>query len=134
MKGTKVKNINFFRSSKYIGEKFEEDKEKLTTFYNDNGFKDFTILSDSLYPISEDRVGLFIRIDEGTQYYLRNIEWVGNSVYKKEYLERVFNVEKGSVYNQTLINDRLNGSAGAQDAVSSLYQDYGYLFSQVNPC
>lgn len=133
MKGTKVKNINFFRASKYIGEKFEEDKEKLTTFYNDNGFKDFTILLDSLYPISEDRVGLHMRIDEGTQYFLRNIEWVGNSVYKKEYLNRVFNVEKGSVYNQTLINDRLNGSAGAQDAVSSLYQDYGYLFSRLTP-
>ncbi len=51
MKGTKKKNINFFKPSKYIGEKYEEDKEKLITFYNDNGFKDFTILSDSLYTI-----------------------------------------------------------------------------------
>ncbi|MBP1667147.1 MAG: bamA [Bacteroidetes bacterium] len=44
MKGTKQKNLNFFKPSKYIGEKYEEDKEKLLTFYNDNGFKDFTIL------------------------------------------------------------------------------------------
>ena len=51
MKGTKKKNLNFFRSSKYIGEKYDEDKDKLYTFYNDNGFKDFTILSDSLYPV-----------------------------------------------------------------------------------
>jgi outer membrane protein insertion porin family len=133
MKGTKQKNFNFFRSSKYIEEKFTEDKEKLTTFYNDNGFKDFTILSDSLYNISEDRVGLKIRIDEGKQYYLRNVDWVGNSVYRKEDLEKVFNVDKGSVYNQTLISDRLNGTAGAQDAVSNLYQDYGYLFSRLTP-
>jgi outer membrane protein insertion porin family len=133
MKGTKKKNLNFFRSSKYIGEKFQEDKDKLTTFYNDNGFKDFTILSDSLYPISDDRIGLLIRIDEGKQYFLRNVDWVGNSVYKKEDLEKVFNVKKGSVYNQSLISDRLNGSAGAQDAVSSLYQDYGYLFSRLTP-
>jgi outer membrane protein insertion porin family len=133
MKGTKEKNLNFFRSSKYIEEKFIEDKDKLTTFYNDNGFKDFTILSDSLYTISEDRVGLKIRIDEGTQYVLRNINWVGNSVYRKEDLEKVFNVEKGSIYNQTLISDRLNGTAGAQDAVSNLYQDYGYLFSRLTP-
>ncbi len=132
-KGTKKKNWNFFRSSKYIDEKYDEDKDKLITFYNDNGFKDFTILSDSLYPISEDRVGLQIRLEEGEQYFLRDVEWVGNSVYRKEALERVFNVEEGTVYNQSLINDRLNGSAGAEDAVSSLYLNNGYLFSRLTP-
>ena len=86
-----------------------------------------------LYNISEDRVGLKIRIDEGKQYFLRNVDWVGNSVYRKEDLEKVFNVDKGSVYNQSLISDRLNGTAGAQDAVSNLYQDYGYLFSRLTP-
>jgi outer membrane protein insertion porin family len=133
MKGTKKKNFNIFRASKYIGEKFTEDKDKLTVFYNDNGFKDFTILADSMYPISEDRIGLKIRIEEGKQYFLRNVDWVGNSVYRKEDLEKVFNVKKGSVYNQSLIGDRLTGAAGAQDAVSNLYQDYGYLFSRLTP-
>jgi outer membrane protein insertion porin family len=133
MKGTKKKNMNFFRASKYISEKYEEDKDKLFTFYNDNGFKDFAIVSDSLYTISEDRVGLKIRVEEGKQYFLRNIDWVGNSVYRKEDLGKVFNVKKGSVYNQSLISDRLNGTAGAQDAVSNMYQDYGYLFSRLTP-
>lgn len=133
LKSTKVRNWNIFRASKYIGDKFEEDKVKLATFYNDNGFKDFTILSDSLYTMSEDRVGLKIRIDEGQQYFLRNVNWVGNSVYRKEDLASVFNVKKGAVYNQSLIDDRLNGSAGAQDAVSNLYQDHGYLFSRLTP-
>ncbi len=133
MKGTKQKNLNFFRVSKYIDEKYKEDKDKLTSFYNDNGFKDFTILSDSLYTISEDRVGLLIKVDEGNQYFLRNIDWVGNSVYRKEDLNKVFNVKKGSVYNQSLILDRLKGTSGAEDAVSNLYLDYGYLFSNLTP-
>jgi outer membrane protein insertion porin family len=133
LKSTKVKNLNFFRASKYISEKFTEDKVKLTTFYNDNGFKDFVILSDSLYTVSDKRVGLKIKIDEGKQYFLRNVDFVGNSVYKKEILKKQFNVEKGAVYNQSLIDDRLNGSAGAQDAVSNLYQDNGYLFSRLTP-
>jgi outer membrane protein insertion porin family len=133
MKGTKKMNLNFFKASKYIDEKYEEDKEKLKTFYNDNGFKDFTIISDSLYKISDDRVGLRIKIDEGNQYFLRNVSWVGNSVYRQEDLGKVFNVEKGSVYNQSLILDRLTGSSGAEDAVNNLYLDYGYLFSQVVP-
>ena len=133
MKSTKVKNFNFLRASKFIKEKFTEDKEKLVTFYNDNGFKDFTILSDSLYTISENRVGLKIRLEEGKQYFLRNVDWVGNSVYNKEILTKQFNVDKGSVYNQSLIEDRLNGAAGASDAVSNLYQDNGYLFSRLTP-
>jgi outer membrane protein insertion porin family len=133
LKSTKVKNLNFFRASKFISEKFIEDKEKLTTFYNDNGFKDFTILWDSLSTVSEKRVALKIGIDEGKQYFLRNVNWVGNSVYRKEDLSKVFNVAKGSVYNQSLINDRLNGGSGAQDAVNNLYQDHGYLFSRLTP-
>lgn len=133
LKKTKVKNLNFFRASKFIENLFEEDKLKLITFYNDNGFKDFTILKDSLYPTVENRVGLIIKVDEGDQYFLRDVSWVGNSVYPKEFLEARFNVKKGSVYNQSLIDDRLNGSGGAQDAVSSLYQDYGYLFSRLTP-
>jgi outer membrane protein insertion porin family len=133
MKNTKKKNMNFFKASKYIEGKFDEDKIKLTKFYNDNGFRDFTVISDSLYPVSEDRVGLKIKIDEGKQYFLRDVNWIGNSVYRKEDLDRVFNVKKGSVYNQSLISDRLNGSDGAEDAVSSLYLDYGYLFSRLTP-
>jgi outer membrane protein insertion porin family len=133
LKDTKIRNINIFHSSKFITEKFNSDKEKLTTFYNDNGFKDFTILSDSIYPISEKRIGLVIKIDEGKQYFLRNVDFVGNSVYRKEDLKKVFNVQKGAVYNQSLIEDRLNGSSGAQDAVSNLYQDNGYLFSRLTP-
>jgi len=133
MKGTKKKNLNFFKPSKFIDEKFSEDKEALITFYNDNGFRDFTILSDSLYKISDDRIGLLIKIDEGDQYYLRSVNWIGNSVYRKEDLDRRFNVEKGSVYNQSLILDRLTGAGGAQDAVNNLYLDYGYLFSQIVP-
>jgi outer membrane protein insertion porin family len=133
LKSTKIRNINIFHASKFISEKFKEDKEKLTTFYNDNGFKDFTILSDSLYTVSDKRVGLKIKVYEGKQYFLRDVNWVGNSVYKKEDLKKVFNVEKGTVYNQSLIEDRLNGTAGAQDAVSNLYQDNGYLFSRLTP-
>jgi outer membrane protein insertion porin family len=133
MKNTKKKNLNFFKASKFISEKYEEDKDKLYTFYNDNGYKDFKILSDSLYPVSEDRVGLVIKVDEGKQYFLRDINWVGNSVYRKEDLEKILNIEKGSVYNQSHLEDRLNGAAGAQDAVSNLYQDNGYLFSRLTP-
>ena len=130
MKGTKEKNWNFFRASKYIEDKFAEDKEKLYTFYNDHGYKDFTILSDSVYRISSDRLGLLIKVDEGRQYFIRNITWVGNSIYPTRLLDQVLNIEKGSVYNKSLLNKRLKID---EDAVSSLYLDNGYLFSNLTP-
>ncbi|NLA48386.1 MAG: BamA/TamA family outer membrane protein, partial [Bacteroidales bacterium] len=37
------------------------------------------------------------------------------------------------VYNQSLILDRLKGLSGSENAVSNLYLDYGYLFSQLTP-
>jgi outer membrane protein insertion porin family len=130
LKGTKVKNINFFRSSKYIASKYIEDKDKLTTFYNDNGFKDFTILTDSVYRISDSRVGIVIKIDEGKQYFIRDIKWVGNSIYPTQLLDRALNMKKGSVLNQTMLDERLTVK---EDAVNSLYLDNGYLFSRLTP-
>ncbi len=129
-KGTKIKNLNFFRSSKFISSKYTEDKDKLTTFYNDNGFKDFTILSDSIYPVSDSRVGLVIKMDEGKQYFIRDIKWVGNSIYPTAILDRALNIKKGSVLNQTLLEERLTIK---EDAVNSLYLDNGYLFSRLTP-
>lgn len=130
MKGTKIKNWNFLRSSKFIADKYLEDKDKLYTFYNDNGFKDFTILSDSVYPVSEDRVKVVLRVDEGNQYFLRNVNWVGNSIYPTQLLDRSLNIKKGTVFNQTLLSKRLSLD---EDAVNSLYLDNGYLFSRLTP-
>jgi outer membrane protein insertion porin family len=130
MKNTKKKNLNFFKPSKYISDKFEEDKQSLITFYNENGFRDFTIISDSIKPVSEERIAMIIKVDEGDQYYIRNIDWVGNSIYSKEQLDYKLGIEKGEIYNQTHIDERLTVD---EDAVNSLYLDNGYLFSQVIP-
>ena len=130
MKNTRQKSINFFKPSKYITGKFEEDKLSLYTFYNESGFRDFTIISDTIKNVSEDRIAMVIKVSEGDQYYIRNINWVGNSIYTKEQLDYKFGIKKGEIYNQTHIDDRLSV---AEDAVNSLYLDYGYLFSQMVP-
>ena len=130
MKNTRQKSINFFKPSKYISEKFEEDKLSLLTFYNENGFRDFAILSDTIKKVSDDRIAMIIKVTEGDQYYLRNINWVGNSIYSKAELDRQLGIKKGEIYNQTNIENRLTID---EDAVNSLYLDYGYLFSQLVP-
>ncbi len=130
MKETKQKDFNIFKPSKYIASKFEEDKFKLAEFYNENGFRDFEVLADSTYTLEDNRIGLAIKVHEGPQYILRSVDWVGNSVYPKEILIRQLKIEPGTIYNQTLLDKRLRDD---EDAVSSLYLDNGYLFSQVVP-
>lgn len=130
MKNTKQKDLNIFKGSKFIEDKFEEDRSSLVDFYNENGFRDFTILGDSTYTIEDGKMALVIKVSEGNQYYLRHVDWVGNSIYTKEQLGRVFNFPEGEVYNQSMIYKRLIED---EDAVNSLYLNYGYLFSRLTP-
>jgi outer membrane protein insertion porin family len=130
MKNTKKRNLNFFKASKYIEDKYAEDKKSLVTFYNENGYRDFEILNDTVYPVEEDRVVMELELEEGIQYYFRDITWTGNSIYPREYLSAVLNIEKGDVFNTTLLEERLTMD---EDAVSSLYLDNGYLFSNMTP-
>ncbi len=130
MKETKQKDLNIFKGSKFIQEKYDEDRTKLVEFYNENGFRDFRVLGDSTYALEDGKMVLVVKVNEGNQYYLRNVDWVGNSIYTKDQLTRVFNFPSGEVYNQTMIDKRLNVD---DDAVSSLYLNYGYLFSRLTP-
>ncbi len=133
LKNTKEKKFyKIFTSSKYNRTKFEEDKEALITFYNTQGYRDATIVSDSVYKISEDRLGIILTVDEGQQYYYRNITWTGNYLYDDEYLARVLGIEKGDVYDQEELAKRLTYNPAGVD-VSALYQNDGYLFSNIEP-
>ena len=132
LKDTKQKDLNPFKGSKFIEDKYKADREKLIKFYNENGFRDFRIVKDTSYTSAEDegKLRLVVTVNEGNQYYLRNVDWVGNSIYTKDQLNRVFNFPGGEVYNQTMINKRLIED---EDAVNSLYLNYGYLFSRLTP-
>ncbi|MCK4700762.1 MAG: BamA/TamA family outer membrane protein, partial [Bacteroidales bacterium] len=130
MKNTKKKNLNIFKASKYIPEKLKEDKASLNELYNEFGYRDFEILSDSVYTVSEDRVGMVIEVDEGNQYFHGDIKWVGNTKFPSELLNKVLGIKPGDIYNQTLLEERLFYD---EDAVNSVYMDNGYLFLQISP-
>ena len=131
IKDSKEKTFrNFLKSSKYIEEKWNEDKLTLIEKYNEKGYRDALVLSDSIEQVSEDRVNIHVKVKEGNQYFFNNIDWVGNTVYTGYWLQRVLGIKKGDVYNQTLLDKRLSSD---DDAVSNQYLDKGYLFFNVNP-
>ncbi|MFD2512751.1 outer membrane protein assembly factor BamA [Pontibacter locisalis] len=134
LKKTKEKRFyKIFTSSKFQKDEFENDKEALISFYNSEGYRDATIVSDSIYRISDDRLGIKITVDEGNRYYYRNITWNGNYIYDDAYLSRVLGIEKGDVYNQQELEKRLTYNPTGGIDVSALYQNDGYLFSNIEP-
>ena len=135
-KKTHQKGINIFRATKLKRKEYEEDKELLIDFYNSRGYRNATIIRDSIYPINEKRLGIDLEVSEGNKYYIRNVSWVGNSVYETEGLQQMFGVKKGDIYDKKTMHKQLGiGKETDPEAtsVSSLYQNEGYLMSQIEP-
>ena len=124
--------LNFFNTSKFIEDEFEEDKENIIAFYNSRGYRDATIVSDSIYFVDSDEIHVDLEIDEGQKYYFRDIIWTGNYVYPDSLLDKVLGIKKGDVYDLELVQKKLTFDPTGTD-ISSLYMDDGYLFFQVNP-
>ncbi len=128
---TKVKR-KIFASSKLLRNEYAEDKKKLVQYYNTLGFRDAVVVKDSIWREEDGDLLIHITVNEGRRYYFRNIEWKGNSIYDTPTLSSVLGIEKGAVYNQELLENRLRFSQDGRD-VSTLYMDNGYLFFQVEP-
>lgn len=130
MKKTKERKfINIFKSKKFIREEYAKDKGLLVDKFNEKGFRDAEVVSDSVVTYKENRVDVYLKVKEGKRYYFRNITWVGNTIYTSDGLSRTLGIKRGDVYNQKLLNERLMTD---EDAVSSLYLDNGYLFFNVD--
>lgn len=131
MKKTHEKSfVNMFRSKKFLPEKYAEDKDLLTEKLNAWGYRDALITSDSIETIDDKHVNVHLNIYEGKKYYLRNVSWVGNTVYNSDLLDRILQMKRGDVYDQTLMNKRLTSD---DDAIGNLYYNNGYVFYRLNP-
>ena len=134
-------SVLFWQNTKFKEEEYEEDKDNLLDFYNSKGFRNANIISDSIYRMEVKnpkikRMGIHIDLSEGNKYYIRNVTWIGNSRFDTEMLQRILAVNKGDTYDKKSIHKRLGvGKEQNPDdmSVSSLYQNEGYLMSQVEP-
>lgn len=135
-KKTHQKSLNFFRNTKLNEEDYKEDKNLLIDFYNSQGYRNATIISDSVYSINPERIGIHIDLSEGEKFYIRDIKWIGNSIYPTDELQQIFGVKKGDTYDKKSMHKRL-GIGREMDpdgmSVSTLYQNNGYLMSQIEP-
>ena len=109
---------NMFKAKKFTPERYDEAKKALIDKYNELGYRDATILEDSVWTVDEKHVNVFVKVDEGQRYYLRNITWVGNTVVTSDWLDYSLGMKKGDVYNQKLMKKRLSED---DDAIGNYY-------------
>lgn len=133
MKETKSKNFwRFWKVSKFIDENYETDKQNIIAKYNEIGYRDAKIQKDTTYLNSDNTMTIEITIDEGETYKFGDITFTGNTVYSSQELFQRLGIKKGDVFDQSILDARLFGSAEGTD-VSSLYLDDGYLFFTPTP-
>ena len=121
---------SFLKSKKFTDERYKTAKQNLIDKYNELGYRDMTIVEDSVWNVDENHVNIYMKIDEGQKYYIRNITWVGNTVISSDDLNRMLGMKTGDVYNQKQLNKRLSE---ADDAVGNYYWNNGYLFYRLDP-
>ena len=124
------KFTNMFKAKKFTDERYKEAKQALIEKYNELGFRDATIIEDSVYTFDDKHVNILVKVDEGEKYFVRNITWVGNTVVTTDYLNAVLGMKKGDVYNQKHIDKRLKED---EDAAGNYYYNNGYVFSGIEP-
>ena len=135
MKNTKQKNIlRVFKRSKYIEADYKEDLQSVVDKYKEKGYRDARILSDTLTKSNDNTISLKIGVEEGEKYYYGSINFLGNTIYSDEQLNRVLKIKKGDTYNGIELEKRIadNSDPDAFD-LTNLYQNNGYLFSTITP-
>lgn len=136
MKKTNEKSWrNFFKTKKFLEEEYEKDKGFLLDKYNEKGYRDAIIVSDSVSQVEvgrkkKNRVNIDIDVEEGDKYYFGDIKWVGNTVYPSDYLSMRLGIKKGDVFNQKILDKRLFDN---DEGMNNVYLDNGYLFFNLEP-
>ncbi len=121
---------NFFRTKRFVEDNYRNDLRTLIEKYNERGYRDAYIVEETVIKNDDNSVDVKIIIEEGSRYYFGNITWIGNTIYPGEFLSYLLRIEKGDIFNQTRLDERLTMD---DDAVLNQYMDNGYLFSSVIP-
>ena len=135
----------FWKKSRYIESDFQEDLDKVISYYNEQGFRDARIVSDTVWTVAQEdlkisekkkqkqeRLKVKVNVFEGEKYYFRNITFAGNTIYSDEVLSRSLRIDKGDPYNRKLLEQNLTYNPSGTD-ITSLYMDNGYLFFRATP-
>ena len=80
-------------------EKVAKGLENLRKAYGGQGYINFTSVPDTKFNDEKKTVDLTIDVDEGKQFYVRRIEFQGNTTTRDKVIRREIALEEGQIYN-----------------------------------
>ncbi len=128
LKETKERKWYNFWVKSFNDKLLEEDKALLTTFYQNQGYRDFHVVQDTLIVDEEkNSLNLVVTINEGEKYQYRNFTFEGNKIASIDELTILLGLKEGDDYSQE------DFEKAVFENMMSIYNDKGYIFSNVNP-
>ena len=104
-----VSNVKALRNLFPIkdGDIFSKDKvakglENLRKAYGEQGYINFTSVPETRFDDDKKLIFLDIDVDEGKQFYVRRIEFQGNTTTRDKVIRREIALEEGNIYNSRL--------------------------------
>ena len=117
----------FSSRDQYSRQKLAADLETLRSFYLDNGYINFDILSTQV-TISPDKRHVYITINlhEGEKYTVSAVNIQGETMIAREKVEALISVAPGDIFSRKELTE-------SSRRISEAIGDVGYAFANVNP-
>jgi len=126
---SKPKGMFSFISKKglYNQQEIENDSERIRVTYIDNGFLDVKVSKPEI-TYSDEEKGYIItfKIDEGEQFKVSEISFVGDMIVPEEELRAILELKSGEIFRGSLLAKDIDG-------LTTFYGDKGYAFANVEP-
>ncbi len=105
--------------------KLQEDVDRLTAFYYDNGYLNVQIAPPQVVR-SGEKITIVITIDEGTPYRVGRIEIEGNLKFPRRDLRKRLTMKSGQLFRGSALQRQVL-------ALSDFYSNRGYAYVNVDP-
>ncbi|HXS73319.1 MAG TPA: outer membrane protein assembly factor BamA [Rhodanobacteraceae bacterium] len=114
-------------NDQYSRDKLSGDLEKLSSFYLDRGYADFSVDSAQV-SISPNKQSVYIAaaIKEGDVYQMSGVHLLGDLILPEQSLRGLLRIKAGDTFNRHSIEL-------SSDAITSVLANIGYAFAKVTP-
>ena len=123
---TKPRNLWLFRLGRFRDEKFRDDLDRLTAFYQSSGFLDVRIGHDFEYDDARGKMILKISAEEGKRYVTGQVNVEGVKTLPESEIWQRLAMLPGEIYSQ-------QGLAQEIQSVRDFYHNFGYMDVQIVP-
>ncbi|HSC70460.1 MAG TPA: outer membrane protein assembly factor BamA, partial [Candidatus Methylomirabilis sp.] len=117
----------FFFGGTLKREELARDLDRIRALYLDNGYLDIAVAEPEIQLDTErKKLRILIRVDEGSQYRIRELTVKGNSLFSEAEIRGLIRSQVGGIFSREMLQRDLV-------AITDRYAERGYLFADVAP-